>query len=54
MCLYCENKGKDFTSPIDLKQHMQSKGHCFMFTDCFEEYLPFYDFKVMKDLEFDE
>ena len=33
---------------------MMSKGHCFMFTDCFEEYLKFYDFKVMKDVEFDE
>jgi len=25
-----------------------------MFTDCFEEYLPYYDFKVLKDVEFDE
>lgn len=45
ICLYCNNKGtRDFKTPESVKQHMMDKGHCFMDTENFEEYIKYYDF----------
>lgn len=45
MCLYCENAGgKGFKNRQALQDHMIDKGHCFMNTESYDEYMKFYDF----------
>jgi len=53
LCLYCENQGtKGFKSAEALRSHMVSKGHCFMNTDNFDEYIKHFDFtEQFKELE---
>lgn len=46
MCIYCENKGRDFQTPEAIQNHMISKGHCFMNAEHYRDWEPFYDFST--------
>lgn len=47
MCIQCE--AQDKKSPEAVKQHMMDKGHCFMSTVSFEEYMDYYDYTLVID-----
>lgn len=45
MCIQCETQEKKSAEAV--KQHMMDKGHCFMSTDSFEEYMDYYDYTLV-------
>lgn len=52
LCLYCNGKGKAFSSHYDCQKHMVAKSHCKLLyqpEEDFDEYAPFYDFSAALD-----
>ncbi|XP_060581493.1 cytoplasmic 60S subunit biogenesis factor ZNF622-like isoform X2 [Ruditapes philippinarum] len=47
VCLWCNEKGKQFNSTLSVQKHMQDKGHCKMLHegDVLLEYADFYDYR---------
>ena len=48
MCLWCDDKGKRFSSVQDVQRHMQDKGHCKLLheADSLLEYDEWYDYST--------